>query len=443
MSAEAPAANAEHLPQRTWQQWWLAWPKWFRIGAWALVGLFLLHVLLLIRMAIGLQEPTEITNLRERAYSVSYFWDPDGDDVELFRGQGVLMSGLWGRAGTNIDSIYLQECATDDDFAFLGKNCRNVRWLNAQYSRMTLEGLNALRPCRRIISVNLTDAELSDEAMETFLSFPDLQDLDLCGTGITDAAIPVLKRIPKLNYLNVSFTDVSCAAVRDWHVVVNPENLDTEIRARMCWSDGTFGTTFEGFAQLTFGTCGIEKSHLLRDIDQMLGTSRRSLGQQLSSWISELEKTLPDGDYQFQLKLGHYQSVPFLVSFKGGRPSTHLVEFHMPVTKAEAEKLVASFAIRWADGQSNWPSSEHWGRVRITGTTNSSEELTLHLSMVPYHHFRFEWEKLKNYHDGDYQFALHLERCQSAPVAVTLRNGQPTTERIEFRMPCTRAEALK
>ncbi len=431
------------LPRRTWRQWWLSCPKWFRIGAWATVGLLALHVALAIRFAIGLQESAEITNFRDRAYRMKYFWDPDADDVEPFKGHGLLMSGLWGRSGRNIESVYLIEGATDDDLAFLGKNCPNIRWLHATYANATSEGLKSLRPCRRLVSIDLTDAELFDEAMEFFLAFPDLQDLQLCGTGITNTAIPMLKRIPKLNYLDVSYTDVSSAAVRDWDVVDNPDGLDSVIRARMIWSDGTLGTAFEGFTKLTFESHGMDKSNISRNYDKMLGTSRRFLGEEMTSWVSELEKTLPDGDYQFQITLGNYESSPFVVSFKDGCPSTRMVEFQMPVTKAEAEKPVATFAIRWSDGRTDWPRSEHWGNVKITSTTNPLEESTLHLSMVPHYHFRFEWEKLKGCRDGEYQLVLQLKRCKSAPVTVTFQNGQPTTELIEFRMPMTKAEATK
>src|SRR5689334_3330087 len=70
-----PVASVSDLPPRTWRGWWLAWPKWFRIGCWAALGLALLHVVVAIRIAIGWIEGNEIIALRQKGAIFEYAWD--------------------------------------------------------------------------------------------------------------------------------------------------------------------------------------------------------------------------------------------------------------------------------------------------------------------------------------------------------------------------------
>ena len=45
--------------------------------------------------------------------------------------------------------------------------------------------------------------------------------------------------------------------------------------------------------------------------------------------------------------------------------------------------------------------------------------------------------------DGDYRFSLKIGKHDAQPVIVTIQDGEPSTRSIEFRMPVTKAEALR
>jgi hypothetical protein len=45
--------------------------------------------------------------------------------------------------------------------------------------------------------------------------------------------------------------------------------------------------------------------------------------------------------------------------------------------------------------------------------------------------------------DGDYRFALDINGYSAKPVVISVENGIPSTDRIEFQMPCTKAETLQ
>jgi len=94
-------------------------------------------------------------------------------------------------------------------------------------------------------------------------------------------------------------------------------------------------------------------------------------------------------------------------------------------------------AIRWKDGSRSAGFPGRYSRIKQFAGGSSSEMstgLTRNRLWWP----PSEWDN----GDGDYQLVLKLGDYESEPVTVTVQNGKPSLERVEFVMPCTRTEAL-
>lgn len=107
----------------TWHGWWLARPKWLRIGCWAVFGLALIHVALTVWVATGLIEPLEIQRWRQRGSQLQYH-DPQTSTWTTLlwpsHVYGTILEGLQGRSLRTVDYILLTN-PTDE----LCQECRN------------------------------------------------------------------------------------------------------------------------------------------------------------------------------------------------------------------------------------------------------------------------------------------------------------------------------
>jgi hypothetical protein len=94
-------------------------------------------------------------------------------------------------------------------------------------------------------------------------------------------------------------------------------------------------------------------------------------------------------------------------------------------------------SIRWKDGgrSAGFPGS--YSRIqKFAG--GSSSEMSTGLTRT-----RLWWPPSAwGNGNGDYQLSLKLGDYESEPVTVTVQDGKPSIDRIEFVMPCTKAEAL-
>lgn len=112
MSVESPIPvdQLHDLPPRTWRGWWLAWPKWFRIGCWAALGLGCAHIALTVWVATGLIEPPEITRWRQRGAQLQYRDSQSSTWMTILwppRVYGTIFEGLQGRSVKTVDYVLL------------------------------------------------------------------------------------------------------------------------------------------------------------------------------------------------------------------------------------------------------------------------------------------------------------------------------------------------
>ncbi len=94
--------------------------------------------------------------------------------------------------GSNVDDSWLQEHR--DEIENLS------RWteLTLENSRVTPEGLAALRGISSVFTVDLSGTRLTAESLDHLATMPDLWNLDISDTGIPDDALARLRQFPAL-----------------------------------------------------------------------------------------------------------------------------------------------------------------------------------------------------------------------------------------------------
>jgi|GEM_PF-2323493 len=341
MSVDAlhPANAGSDLPLRNWRCWWLAWPKWFRIGCWAFGGVLLLHVALAVRMVIGQIEAPEITQLRQRGAVFSYFW-LEYSRPEPFQGYEWLMAGVFGRSTENVSSIRLID-ATDADLQFLSTHFPNLKNLSLSLADVTEDGLAALAKFPKLHHLSLLVSSAIDDAeVEKLAELDSVTMLHLRESRVTDAAIPALKRMKSLIVADVWYTDVSLEAIAAWRAeqTTKKVRIDTEkeiwpagdLLGRFRWADGTYTMDYPGPATVTIDGPLDSDSSQTRVANHLYLRCHDHL-----HWTAGALAWYADGDYRFTLKLGDYDSEPVLIHFENGQPSMHRFDFQMPVPKQQ------------------------------------------------------------------------------------------------------------
>jgi hypothetical protein len=101
-------------------------------------------------------------------------------------------------------------------FTFLGDPFRsraeisNEDVVDFDFSQIELTDADAeaLLPLVHLEGISFWNTRISDRTIELLTHFPRLARLNLCGTGVTDASVPVLAGMP-LSYLDVAETLVT------------------------------------------------------------------------------------------------------------------------------------------------------------------------------------------------------------------------------------------
>ncbi len=116
------------LPPRTWHGWWLARPRWVRIGIWTGLVVALLQVVLALWIVVGLIESKETRELRRRGVEFRYrqlpLFEKAVSAIVRITGRPIghhtynvyatVSDGMLGRSPQNVELIYLTS-PTDSD----------------------------------------------------------------------------------------------------------------------------------------------------------------------------------------------------------------------------------------------------------------------------------------------------------------------------------------
>lgn len=359
MSAESaiPVAQVDDLPPRTWRGWWLAWPKWLRIGCWALLGIALLHIAVAIRMAIGLIEADEIAELRKHDSQIRYFWDKQGQRTygetpySLFL---LFHAGLKGSSCANVEEIWLfdrsdldRPIADDRDLELIAKHFPYLKSLYVENAEITADGLSKLLACRQLEELSLAFTDVDDDAVERLVDFPRLAKLRLAATRVTDSVIPALQRMKSLKSVDLGSTDVTLAAIEAWKTSAGSrgpavltdrrQHLPELLRVSVRWSDGMednrFATPDRYCSDWTLTFEGpLDKGQQTPDVLVM----RFGSLTQMSISSGDLSPDFADGNYRLTLQLVGVSTGPMTVEIDRNSTTTQRLQFAMPVTREQA-----------------------------------------------------------------------------------------------------------
>lgn len=325
----------DDLPPREWRGWWLAWPKWFRIACWAAFGVLVLHAAVAIRISIGLIEPAPIQALRRPGTHVIYQSNRYG---QPFPGYNRMMDGIKGISCNDVIAIRLDEHGTDSDLELIGQSFPNLREIYLTRSQVTATGLEKLRPCENLSSIELEETDVDDAAALFLKHFPKLNRINLSGTLVSDATLALLQDQPGGQCtLNVSYTDVTLEAIkarrpmRNKVIQTERDRVSTGILGSIRWSDGSRSGRFVGNFELRVSGPVIDGRSTGSFAQISSNLTRRTMW-----WDTKQLQGRTDGDYHFTAKLGGLESAPAIVKIQAGQADIDHVEFRMPCTRAEA-----------------------------------------------------------------------------------------------------------
>jgi serine/threonine protein kinase/Leucine-rich repeat (LRR) protein len=115
-----------------------------------------------------------------------------------------------------IDTIRFDTFANVDDSSLQSLAAihpENLKTLSLSGTRVTDQGLTALRGFDRLVDLNLSGTQITDEGVKVLSSFAQLHELDLTRTRITNHAVSHLAALPNLSVLKLSDNNLTDAAL--------------------------------------------------------------------------------------------------------------------------------------------------------------------------------------------------------------------------------------
>lgn len=276
-----------------------------------------------------------------RGARLRYWWDgfiEPAQNYDLFPGHRLLIAGLCGRSGRHVVQILMSKKATDDDLRLIGARFQNIQDLQLDGSDISGEGLAALRRCRRLQFLSLGCTDIGDQDISFLIDLPELWDLTLERTLISEASIPIFESMNSLKQVNIEWTAAASFVAKESRSVdhTKPESAirithPPGIFASIRWSDGHRSSHFDGDREFWIeGPLSLDPPPVLRNYSYYLEE------ENLFWWSVASLSSLTDGDYRFRLKLEGVEAEPIDIQIKDGIPSVNCIEFRMPVTKAKA-----------------------------------------------------------------------------------------------------------
>ena len=126
-----------------------------------------------------------------------------------------------------------------------------------------------------------------------------------------------------------------------------------------------------------------------------------------------------------------------VAEWKAVRPKTRI--------QTDFDRYALKAVIRWPDGeitrryQGKFSVGKH-GPKMTDGSGRYSRSSTMSSTGLRADHLRWTKIEFRNDVDGEYQYRLKLDDIEAEPAEFTVKDGVPTPNVIEFRMPITRAK---
>ena len=124
---------------------------------------------------------------------------------------------LIGKKDASVHHISFDGGSVDDTWLAQNRdkieNLSAQTWLSLEHTRVTSEGLAALRGLKDLWTLDVSGTPLSDDAIEHILTMPDLRNLDISQTGISDQALVDLKMHPTLSSISVDASQATEAGI--------------------------------------------------------------------------------------------------------------------------------------------------------------------------------------------------------------------------------------
>lgn len=115
----------------------------------------------------------------------------------------------------SVDFRFRDEPATDEQLAGLGDLAEHVVWLDLRGTKVTNDGLAALRDLKYLMRLHLEKTGITDAGLDHLADMQHLEYLNLYGTGVTNAGLQRLKDLKSLRKLYLWQAPVTRAAAND------------------------------------------------------------------------------------------------------------------------------------------------------------------------------------------------------------------------------------
>lgn len=332
--------SATDLPPRTWRQWWRELPGYWRIGVWA-VGLpLIVNTALVIRFVIGWQDAQEIKDLRKQVYSINFHWERsiwEPGAKSPFRGYEIVMRGMMGRSCRNVACVVINESGNQDQR--LQEVCGlfpNLEAIAVWEADISSDGIAAMQRSPQLKMANFRGCDLDDETLAQLLVNKNWTWLDLSGTLITDASLPLLQRLESLEHLNLKDTAVSLPTIENWRAMRTDgkltlvTNQETEqFLLQVVWPDGRRDSLiWRPFTLIAEGPLADGETAATSAV-----VKRRTIAS--TEFLESNLQSAGDGRYRILLSIGNHAADPVMVQVTNGAVTPQHLKFYMPATKAE------------------------------------------------------------------------------------------------------------
>ncbi len=262
-----------------------------------------------------------------------------------------------------------------------GPSYRPDYWMDA-----AIAGIKG-RNVKNVYAVRLDEHATDELVAHIAQHFPKVMSLYLSRGKITTQGLMALKACPFLNNLDVSDTEVDD---RLGELLPHLPHLNTLIVMNTNVGDG-FARAAALHERLEY--CPIEGTNITREA--------------VAEW-------------------------------QAARPKTRI--------QTDFDRYGLKAVIRWSDGEitRRYPGKYSVGKhgpKKTDGSEQWSRSSTM--SSTGLHADGLRWMKIefKNDADGEYQYRLKLDNIEATPADFIVKDGVPTPNTIEFRMPVTRSEA--